>query len=117
MGSGRQPRLFTVADRLRGCVRDNVLLYGKLRLLRHLLPNQKSISEMNSNSACPVIVVPGGTQVVGHVGLHALGMLADRLGIGSALSGALHPGRFNEVFGRDDGEGGRTLVLERFELL
>ena len=44
---------------------------------------------MNANSTRNVIVEPGGTQVVGHVGLHALGMFADRLGVGSALSQAV----------------------------
>jgi hypothetical protein len=33
-----------------------------------------------------VIVEPGGTGVVAHVGLHALGWFADRLGLGDALS-------------------------------
>jgi len=33
-----------------------------------------------------VIVEPGGTGVVAHVGLHALGCFADRLGLGDALS-------------------------------
>jgi hypothetical protein len=33
-----------------------------------------------------VIVEPGGTGVVAHVGLHALGSFADRLGLGDSLS-------------------------------
>ena len=44
---------------------------------------------MNANSTRNVIVESGGTQVVGHVGLHALGMFADHLGVGEALSGAV----------------------------
>jgi len=44
---------------------------------------------MHANSAVPVIVEPGGDQVVGHVGLHALGCFADRLGLGEALSGRI----------------------------
>lgn len=44
---------------------------------------------MNVNSTRTVIVEGGGTQVVGHVGLHALGMFADRLGVGDTLSGAV----------------------------
>jgi hypothetical protein len=44
---------------------------------------------MNANSTRTVIVEPGGTQVVAHVGLHALGMFADRLGMGDALSDAV----------------------------
>ena len=41
---------------------------------------------MNSNSTVAVVVEGGGEQVVAHVGLHALGSLADRLGLGVALS-------------------------------
>ncbi len=41
---------------------------------------------MNANS---VVVEGGGTQVVGHVGLHALGSFADRLGLGETLSDAV----------------------------
>ena len=44
---------------------------------------------MNANSTRNVIVESGGTQVVGHVGLHALGMFRDRLGVGEALSQAV----------------------------
>jgi hypothetical protein len=44
---------------------------------------------MNANSTRNVIVESGGTQVVGHVGLHALGMFGDRLGIGETLSQAV----------------------------
>ncbi|MCH7670380.1 MAG: transposase, partial [Acidobacteria bacterium] len=44
---------------------------------------------MNANSTRNVAVESGGTQVVGHVGLHALGMFADRLGVGEALSQAV----------------------------
>lgn len=44
---------------------------------------------MNATSTRNVIVEPGGTQVAGHVGLHALGSFADRLGIGETLSGAI----------------------------
>lgn len=41
---------------------------------------------MNGNSTVPVVVEGGGDQVVAHVGLHALGAFADRLGLGDALS-------------------------------
>lgn len=40
---------------------------------------------MNANSTVPVVVGPGGEQVVAHVGLHALGAFADRLGLGDSL--------------------------------
>ena len=41
---------------------------------------------MNANSTVPVAVEGGGEQVVAHVGLHALGCFADRLGLGDSLS-------------------------------
>jgi Transposase DDE domain group 1 len=41
---------------------------------------------VNGTSARRVIVEPGGAGVVAHVGLHALGCFADRLGLGDALS-------------------------------
>jgi hypothetical protein len=44
---------------------------------------------MNANSTRNVVVEAGGDQVVGHVGLHALGSFADRLGVGDALSQAV----------------------------
>lgn len=44
---------------------------------------------MNGNSTRRVKVEPGGTGVVAHVGLHAVGSFADRLGLGDALSDAV----------------------------
>jgi hypothetical protein len=44
---------------------------------------------METTSARPVIAEPGGSGVVGHVGLHALCSFADRLGLGDALSSAI----------------------------
>jgi hypothetical protein len=41
---------------------------------------------VNANSTATVIVEPGGQGVVAHVGLHALGCFADRIGLGEALS-------------------------------
>ena len=41
---------------------------------------------MNGNSTRRVVVESGGNGVVAHVGLHALGHFADRLGLGDALS-------------------------------
>jgi hypothetical protein len=41
---------------------------------------------MNATSTRRVKVEAGGTGVVAHVGLHALGSLADRLGVGDLLS-------------------------------
>jgi hypothetical protein len=58
---------------------------------------------VNSNSTRRVVVEPGGTGVVAHVGLHALGRFADRLGMGEALSGAI-PWRGNGVAVHDRGK-------------
>ena len=44
---------------------------------------------MNGNSTRRVRVETGGSGVVAHVGLHAVGSFADRLGLGDALSGAV----------------------------
>jgi len=44
---------------------------------------------VNANSTRNVVVETGGDQVVAHVGLHALGRLGDRLGLGDALSGRI----------------------------
>lgn len=44
---------------------------------------------MNGNSTRPVKVTAGGTQVVAHVGLHALGSFADRVGLGDSLSSVI----------------------------
>ncbi len=41
---------------------------------------------MNANSTRKLKVEGGGEQVVAHVGLHALGAFADRLGLGDSLS-------------------------------
>jgi hypothetical protein len=41
---------------------------------------------VNANSTVSVVVEGGGDQVVAHVGLHALGSFADRLGVGDGLS-------------------------------
>jgi len=41
---------------------------------------------METTSTLGVVVESGGDQVVGHVGLHALGAFADRLGLGQHLS-------------------------------
>ncbi len=44
---------------------------------------------MNRNSTLNVGVEAGGTQVVAHAGLHALGRFADRIGLGASLSTAI----------------------------
>lgn len=41
---------------------------------------------MNGNSTVSVVVEGSGNGVVAHVGLHALGLFADRLGLGDSLS-------------------------------
>jgi hypothetical protein len=44
---------------------------------------------MNATSTARVVVEAGGTGVVAHVGLHALGAFADRLGLGDSLSSCI----------------------------
>ena len=46
---------------------------------------------MNATSTRRVVVEPGGSGVVAHVGLHALGAFADRLGLGDSLSACIVP--------------------------
>ncbi len=49
-------------------------------------PLKKGTSKVNGTSTRRVRVEAGGTGVVSHVGLHALGAFADRLGLGDAVS-------------------------------
>jgi len=44
---------------------------------------------VNGNSTVAAVVEGGGEQVVAHVGLHALGAFADRLGLGDSLSACI----------------------------
>ena len=61
---------------------------------------------MNGNNTRRIKVEAGGTGVVAHVGLHALGAFADRIGLGTALSGAVtYRGRVTPVHDR-----GKVLV-------
>ncbi len=46
---------------------------------------------MNGISASRVVVESGGEGVVAHVGLHALGCFADRMGLGDSLSARIPP--------------------------
>jgi len=46
---------------------------------------------VNGNSTRRVKIEAGGEGVVAHVGLHALGAFADRLGLGDALSARIPP--------------------------
>ena len=54
-------------------------------------PRKRGISEVKCNSVRQVRVESGGGGVVAHVGLHALGLFADRLGVGASLSSAVPP--------------------------
>jgi hypothetical protein len=49
-------------------------------------PEQEGTYEVNGNSTVGVVVEGGGEGMVAHVGLHALGAFADRLGLGDSLS-------------------------------
>jgi hypothetical protein len=51
----------------------------------------KGTWQVNGNSVRRVRVEAGGEGVVAHVGLHALGAFADRLGLGDALSARIPP--------------------------
>jgi len=59
---------------------------------------------VNATSTVPVRVEGGGDQVVAHVGLHALGCFADRLGLGEALSEAVVAGGDQRVLVHDRGK-------------
>ena len=59
---------------------------GNCACRRQQVPEQEGASQVNANSTVAVVVDSGGEQVVAHVGLHALGSLADRLGLGALLS-------------------------------
>jgi Transposase DDE domain group 1 len=51
----------------------------------------KGTWQVNGNSTRRVRIEVGGEAVVAHVGLHALGAFADRLGVGDALSARIPP--------------------------
>jgi len=51
-----------------------------------MVPSEEGTCEVNGNTTVPVLVETGGDQVAAHVGLHALGAFADRLGLGDCLS-------------------------------
>ena len=71
-------------------MREDALLVGDTGVVEAVSSReQEGISEMNATSTRRVVVEAGGTQVVGHVGLHALGAFADRLGIPTVLSDAI----------------------------
>ena len=55
-------------------------------LSKQQIPSLEGTREVHANSTVPVVVEGGGEQVVAHVGLHALGAFADRLGVGDAPS-------------------------------
>ena len=54
-----------------------------------MIPVQEGTYEVKSNCTVPVVVEGGGEGVVAHVGLHALGAFANRLGLGHFLSSAV----------------------------
>ena len=61
-------------------------------MLRHIgMSDGKGTCQVNGNSVRRVRIEAEGDGVVAHVGLHALGALADRLGLGGALSARIPP--------------------------
>ncbi|HUY24895.1 MAG TPA: hypothetical protein VMV09_06285 [Candidatus Saccharimonadales bacterium] len=56
------------------------------------MAKQEGTSQVNANSAASLVVEPGGEGVVAHVGLHALGAFADRMGLGAGLSEVIPAG-------------------------
>ena len=62
---------------------------GILRVWSLQDPEEEGTSGVDAKSTRNVRVEAGGTQVAGHVGLHALGSFADRLGLGETLSAAV----------------------------
>ena len=64
---------------------------GKLELRNIQVTKTKGTSEMHNTSTNRVSVESGGTGVAAHVGLHALGSLADQLELGSLLSSRIVP--------------------------
>jgi hypothetical protein len=61
-------------------------------LLRHTeMAHGKGTCQVNGNSVRRVRIEADGEGVVAHVGLHALGAFADRLGLGDALSARIPP--------------------------
>jgi Transposase DDE domain group 1 len=73
-------------------IRVTALLSGETEVVDTPSPqDQKGTYEVHGNSTRRLVVASGGDQVVGHVGLHAFGAFADRLGLGNALSSAIPP--------------------------
>jgi hypothetical protein len=64
---------------------------GRLSLRNKAVTHTEGTFEMHSTSTTRVNVEPGGTGVVAHVGLHALGSFADRIGLGASLSKRIEP--------------------------
>lgn len=67
-------------------------------------PDQEGTYKVNATSTVSVRVEGGGDQVVAHVGLHALGSFADRLGLGDELSAAVAAGGDQRLLGHDRGK-------------
>lgn len=55
-------------------------------------PTKEGTFQVQTTGTARVTVEAGGTGVVGHVGLHALGAFADALGLGSSISEAIPTG-------------------------
>jgi hypothetical protein len=64
---------------------------------------------VNGDNTRRVKIEPTGDGVVAHVGLHALGAFADRVGLGDALSARIAPGGERLAL-HDPGQGWRRVV-------
>ena len=64
-------------------------MWDSAGVLKPAGPQKKGTSEVNGTSTQRIRVEPDGRGVVAHVGLHAVGAFADKLGVGDVLSSAL----------------------------
>jgi hypothetical protein len=72
-----------VGVRVRG---DASLTWDDVCVNARFDPRKRGIFEVKSSSVRQVGMESGGGRVVFDVGLHALGLFADRLGLGASLS-------------------------------
>ena len=90
--SGHWPRSFTRPRELNLPIHGKTLPIVETGVAKTTrIHNKKGTSKMQITSTNRVVVEPGGAGVVAHVGLHALGAFADRLGLSHLLSSRIAP--------------------------